>query len=437
MVSSYKVSKGRKVLLILLVVLILAIIGVVVYFLFFKNPSGDPTTEKIEIVYWGLWEPNSVMEDVIAAYEAKHQNVKIIYVQKSFSQYEASLPYRLSEEAGPDIVRIHNTWLPVLQKHLTPLPSKIMSTSEYSQNFYNTAVKSFTGSDNAIYAIPLEVDGLVLYYNKDLLAQAGFTSPPTDWDEFLEMSIKLTKRSGTTITQAGAAIGTANNINHADEIIALLLLQNSANIIAQDGKASLSNQKVKESLSFYTGFVKTHNVWNDALSNDLVMFHSGKLAMMFAPSWRVFDIINANPEINFDIAPVPQLPANQVPIDLGSYWGEAVSAQCDHPEIAWDFIKYLSEAEQLRSMYSNASKIRAFGEPYGRPSMASEISTAPYVDTIIEIAPYLTQMPIDKTSFQEVFYPIIDGMISSGSINTGILNNQEKTLNEILESYKK
>ncbi|HOU75497.1 MAG TPA: sugar ABC transporter substrate-binding protein [Candidatus Dojkabacteria bacterium] len=431
--------------IIAVVIIILVIVAVV---LSNKNsgrtPTDEPTdnggtttsTDKV-ITYWGLWEPESVMAPIIADYEAQNPGIKIQYVRKSFAQYEQSVYFQLAEPASPDIVRIHNTWVGKLQDNLSPLPSNIMSSSTYASTFFPIAQKSFTGSDGNLYAIPWEVDGLALYYNKALFAEAGLTEPPKDWDEFTDYAKKLTKTEGGTITQAGAAIGSTNNIRHADEILGLLLLQNNA-IITNNDKVDLTDTRFLPTIKFYTDFVKESKVWSDGFDDDLQMFFQGKVGMMFAPSWRVFDIILSNPNVDFALAPVPQIVGNTTPVYYADYWGDAVSKNSKNQTEAWKFVVYLSTPEVMKKLYSNSMTMdsRAFGEPYSRPDVASEISTAPYVGVIMTMAPSFDQLPLlDKTLLKEMLYPIVEKMLSSGSVDSQYLSTISETINQKLALY--
>lgn len=176
-----------------------------------KNKSPDssnntPTTGKtggnITLAYWGLWEPEEVLAPIIKEFEDQNPGVKIQYSQQRFSNYESKTYTRLqqstsSSEPSPDILRIHNTWVPKYSKYLSSLPSSIMSTEEYSQIFYPTAISDFTGKDGKIYAIPWEIDGLMVFYNKQLLSKEGVDEPPKDWDSFIELAYDLTKKSSS------------------------------------------------------------------------------------------------------------------------------------------------------------------------------------------------------------------------------------------------
>ncbi|MCK9368763.1 sugar ABC transporter substrate-binding protein [Candidatus Dojkabacteria bacterium] len=435
-------NKG-KIFLIGGIIIGVLIIGVVLTVIFLNEKKKTTTPTKTTIVYWGLWEPEGVMQPLIDQYEKDHTNINIEYVQKSFTQYETTVLTRIAQQAtdltpAPDIVRVSNAWLSKYQPYLSPLPSSIMTPAEYATEFYPDAVTSFTGTDNEIYAIPLEIDGLALFYNKKLLTAAKLTTPPTDWDSFIDAAKKLTIKKSGKITQAGVALGSSKNILHSADILSLLMLQNGVSIInTQNTVVSLDSTRAISTLDFYTSFVKTLKTWSNDLPTDLELFYSGKLAMMFAPSWRAFDIMNAATNIDFGIAPVPQV-ANNPEVNYATYWGDAVSATSKNQLEAWKFIEWLSQPAQEKEMYSNASKLRAFGEPYSRVSLASELSSEPYLKAIIEMAPTMKSWKMgEQTYIEESLRTAINDVIVGGIDSTDALKDAQERINTKLADIVK
>ena len=433
-------SKRRMILLILAAVIIF---GAVIAFLLWQRSNsggngGGSSSGNVELTYLGLWEPEEFMAEVIADYEEAHPNISINYTHKSFTQYEENIyEWLLDPATTPDIVRINNAWTYKFEDRLSSVPSEIMTASEYEEAFYPAAINDFKGRDGYLYAIPLEIDGLGLLYNKDLLAQAGISAPPSDWDTFIEDAISLTETDTSgNIVVAGAAIGCSNNINHSADILTALMLQNNVEMTNTDGTAVTFHESSRgeETLDFYTAFVNEHDTWSCALRNDLEMFAAGKLAFMFGPSWRVFDIIDMNPSLNFDTAPMP-IPGEENPVYYGMYWGEAVSALSSHQKEAWEFVKYLSEQEQLQKLYAIQADNRAFGEPYSRVNMASEISSSPYVGPFIQMAPYYESWRIgDQTISEAALNEAIGAVADDRSQSRAALNQAATTINDELES---
>lgn len=442
---------NKKTLIIIMVVTAVILIGILLFILLKGNSDGTDTdssgtvTYSGELTYWGLWEPESVMESVIEAYEDLHPNVTIHYVQKSFSNYENNL-YGLLEEGAssdilvPDIFRISNAWLPKYQQYLSYLPSNIMSAETYAKTFYPTVVSDFTGKDGNIYAMPWSIDGLAVIYNKQLLEEIGLSEPPSDWDSFIEAAKELTERdSSGEITQAGLAIGTANNVEHSESIFSYLLLLNNADLIdSTRTTVNLTSTEAEVALTVYTDLADSETgTWSSSLKKDLDLFYEGKLAMMFAPSWRAFDIIEASPSIEFDLAPLPQLPGND-PVYYSMYWGEAVSKYCDNKALAWDFINYLSSSDVQKELYSNASQIRSFGEPYSRIDLASTLTGQTYVSAITEMAPYMQSWQMGDQNFvEDKLNEAITNVIEYDMEPASALEDAESEINDQLAQTNK
>lgn len=407
-----------------------------------NNGSNNVVTKNVKLQYWGLWEPKETMEELIEEYEKQNPGVSIDYIQKTFLQYEENTYTRISQTATentptPDIIRMNNTWLPKYQPYLSSVPSNIYSSSEYSETFYPTAVSDFTGNDGELYAIPLEIDGLVLFYNKEILSEAGYDSPPSDWDSFTELAKEITViEEDGSISQSGVAMGAAKNINHSVDILNLIMLQNGVNLNSNyDGKVDLTSDNATLALQFYVDFVTVHKTWSPESRTDLDMFIQGDLGMMFAPSWRAFDILNSGSKVEFGIAPVPQIPSND-PIAYSMYWGEAVPKGSKNQQEAWKFIKFLSEKENQLTLFNNQSEIRTFGEPFSRKDLSSTAENNPYLSPIVEMSPYFKSWHMgDQIYIEEELRTAIYVVSESDASITLTLSETEKNINNKLGNY--
>ncbi len=357
-------------------VIILVVLGVAIIPRFFKK------AEPVTLNYWGLWEPTSVMQAVIADYESANPNVKINYTNQSIKNYRSRFLTAGTQANSPDVVRIHNTWLPMLKKDLAPAPDTVLKLSDLSDHY--PIVQNNFVSGGKIYALPLEIDGLALIYNDDIFKEAGLT-PPADWNTLRKTAFVLTKTNLETniIERAGVALGTTGNVEHWSDILGLLILQNSGN----PGKPT--EQAVQDALTFYTIISTQDKSWDATQPNSTYAFATGTVAMIIAPSWQVSEIKAINPDLNFKVAPAPVLPSAN--FAWATYWAEAVPLTSKNPVEAWKFIKYLSSPDVLQKMYAGASQIRALGEPYPLISLASTLANDPLA------GPFVTQGPNYKS----------------------------------------
>lgn len=364
-------------------------------FLLPKSPTtpggtGQPKTtapklKSATLNYWGLWEPNEVMGEIIADWEKAHPEVKINYAKQSPKEYRERLQSAFARGEGPDIFRFHSTWLPMLRNELDVVPATVMTPAQYEGSFYPVVMDALK-VNNQYFGVPVGVDSLVLYYNKSILQTVG-ESPPTTWEEARILAKKITDAYRTKdgrIQVAGMAMGITSNIDHWSDILGMMMLQNGVDL------ANPTGQLAEDVLTYYTIFYKEDKVWNETLPLSILAFAGEKAAMVFGYSWDAFEIKRANPELDFGVVAAPQL-ALDSKVSWASVWSEGISKKSKNRTEAWEFLKYLSSKEVMEKMYQAASKTRLYGEPYSRKEMAESLSSNPLMK------PYLDQMPTAKT----------------------------------------
>ena len=185
----------------------------------------------------------------------------------------------------------------------------------------------------------------------------------------------------SVLVRSGAALGTANNNEHFSDILGLMFSQTDVSVPDE-----LGTKPAADALDFYTTFAKQDNVWNNSFPEANVAFVQGKTSMIFVPSWRIVDLLAANPNLNFGVAPVPQAIPDK-PANWASYWMLTVPSSSKNQDAAWNFIKYLTSEEEELSMFNEASKYRPFGVPYARVALAPQLAAHPYLGPLLSTAP--------------------------------------------------
>ncbi|OGD61838.1 hypothetical protein A2160_00910 [Candidatus Beckwithbacteria bacterium RBG_13_42_9] len=391
---------------------------------------GKTTTKaKVNLTYWGLWEPEQVMNQVISEYQKMHPEVNITYSQQSPKDYRERLQSALAAGNGPDIFRFHNTWVPMLKAELDTAPKGTINLDDYFPVIGNDLS---VGTE--VVGVPIMFDGLALYYNPRLFNQAG-KNVPTSWEELRKTAINMTVYDAKgNIQTAGIALGTTNNVDNFSDILGLMLLQNGA-----DPK-NPSGQLTEDALKFYTLFTTTDRVWNETLPASTYAFATEKVAMIIAPSWKAFEIKETNPKLEFKTAPVPQLPGTN--IGWATYWVEGVSHRSKNAKSAWEFLQYLSSNDTLTKLYTAEASLRLFGEPYPKKSLAATIETDPVVGAFVkqgEIAKswYLSSRTYDNGINDRTikYYEDAINAVVSGKSATEALQPIAAGVSQILTQY--
>lgn len=379
-------------------------------------------TRPVELTWWRVFDDYDTVSPMIDAFRRLHPNVTINYRRLRFEEYEEELLNALAEDRGPDIVSIHNTWIGKYQAKLLPAPASITLPFTYIKGSIKKEqvtevqkvpaptlrgvrekyldvvaedvirpefVRQDLPPEEKIFGLPLSVDTMVLYYNRDLLNASGIPQPARFWSEFQEHIKRLTKIDNGKIIQSSAGIGGDENIPRATDILSVLMMQNGAEMTDDNGNvafdripAALTDRQIppaEEALAFYTDFAnptKEVYTWNANLPDALELFVQGRLAYFFGYSYSLSTIRARAPKLRLGIAPLPQIEQNPE-INFANYWVESVARKTTHPQEAWGFLQFINEQEQVRAYLARAKR------PPALRALIAESSEDPDLTTFV------------------------------------------------------
>lgn len=346
---------------------LLLLIGIVV-FVFGRKPSA---VVAADLMFWGLDAPEP-WSAIIQAYKTKNPNVAVNYVQKNSATYEKDLINALAAGNGPDIAAINNTWTNKHLAKLSPAPASLITAQVFRDAFVEVAVADLV-RDGRVYGAPFYVDTLALYYNKSLFNNGGVASPPRIWDDFNAVVARTVQRDESGgIGRAGAALGLASNINHAADILSLLMLQTGTVMVDFKNQEAAFNKSVSlqgrpyspglSALDFYTGFADSAEpfyTWNARMPMALTAFLQGRAAMFlgYAKDWPAIQ----KSAINYGLSPAPQVKdtrqdASYLDVNFASYSAGAVMQSSGNKNAAWDFLVFAT-AKNAAANYLASAKL--------------------------------------------------------------------------------
>ena len=384
--------------------------------------GGGGQLQPVTLQFWGTFDDLSFYDSAISAFERAYPSVKIIYKQIPFEDYEKELVNSFAAGTGPDIWLMHNTWLPKHADKIQPLPQEVLkgeknplfTIKDFQDQFLDVTLADLT-QDGQIYALPVYVDTLGLYYNKDFFNTAGIASPPATWDEFNNDVKKLTSVDQRgNIVKSGAAIGTADNINRSTDILTLLMLQSGVRMTDSEHRNATFSQQVEgqnvgeTALQYYTSFAdptKSVYAWNSQQHYSIDAFTEGNVAMMFNYSHQIKTLRSKSARFNFSIAPVPQIAETPVAVNFANYWAPTVSKQSKNPTAAWKFLVYLSST-QGAAPYINAS-----GRPSARRDLIEQQRNDPDLGVFaVQALSARSWYQIDNSAIETIFAEMIDNV---------------------------
>jgi ABC-type glycerol-3-phosphate transport system substrate-binding protein len=281
-----------------------------------KSASDGTPTGKI--VVWGTFANPDILK-IFDDINSNNKGLIVNYVRKSQATYQQSLIEAFASGTGPDLFFITPDMVVKNEKFIYTIPFASYPEKTYRDTFIDGA--DIYLAKDGVLGFPVIVDPMVLYYNKDLLANEGIARPLAYWDElFAANSIFTKKKNDGTILQSLIALGRYDNVNHAKDILATLLLQNGNKIVSRDNTGSISAVLTQDSsmsavstaetvMNFFVEFSNPSDTaysWNRALPSSLDMFTGGKLVYYLGRASELFKIQSVNPNLAFDVTDVPQ-----------------------------------------------------------------------------------------------------------------------------------
>lgn len=232
--------------------------------------------------------------------------------------------YRLAEFAEKDLI----------------YPLDEFFTSDLKNQYLSQALAECTYKGR-IYAIPQYINIGVLLYRKDILSKYDFLSPPSTWQELIEISKKIIKKEKQLY---GFGFQGAQFENLSCNFLEFLWC-NNGDVFDAAGKVIINNIQATETLAFLRDTIYKHKITPIETpffleAHTEKMFLSGKL--VFLRGWprtitqAHFPTSKVNPN-DIDFIPIPVGPHGRESIPVIGSYGYVIPKTVREPERVWRF----------------------------------------------------------------------------------------------------
>lgn len=456
--SGLKPTKIKKIFLFLILVFIITS-G-------FKctNPFAKKAAQmkSVKLSVWTVYEERDDLNVLFEKFRNEHPTVSFEYRKFTPEEYEKQLVEAWANDKGPDIYFLPNNLIPeyVNKQRITPMTksaklpfreTKITGFGPFNKKdvFYYTKDIALTSINDLqtkfpevvasdvlisgkIYGLPLSIDTLALFYNRDLLNKSNIPNPPKTWVEFMDQVKKITRISqNEEFIQSGTALGTVNNISNSSDIVALLLMQSNIYMGTNGINFEANKKALLTAVNFFNDFanpIKDIYSWNEKQQEAFEAFKSGQVAFFFGYTHHAQEIRN----LNYGITTIPQLqygvlsngettPLN--PVNIANYWVMTVSHKTKNPGIAWGFIDFATKKERAKLYLEKSQK------PTALKDLIIEQTNN------LKIAPFANQILSAKSWYHGVNYELAKKYLSEMVTKIKEAGTTDK-INAIIESYQ-
>ena len=301
-----------------------------------KEQEKEPAEGTEELEMWYYWEGGHQQESMgalIDKYNAAQSKYHLTPKYIPFADFKKQLSIGASADELPDLVVLDSP------DHASYAAMGVFAdiTDRFdASNYFEGPIASAT-LDGRLYGVPMGANCLALYYNEDMLKEAG-VEVPTTWDELKTAAAALTKEnvSGLLFCSRQNEEGTFNfmpwvwstgttsfEINNPQGIKALTFVKD----LVDSGSMS------KEVINWTQGDVMNQ-------------FISGNAAMMINGPWQIPSIRKEAPDLNWNVTLIPQ--DAQCASALGGENYAVVAG--GNEDGALDFLNFATQEDNIREL---------------------------------------------------------------------------------------
>lgn len=359
------------------------------------SPPADREVPLIAgpVVIWGTVDSTAFYDILRPLYEVASEYRRISYVQKDPARFDTDFINALADGVGPDVLFLPHEQLVQYRSRIQMISYEDFPLADF-RSLYLDGAEIFALSDG-VYAYPVVVDPLVMYWNRDILASYNYLEPPQTWETLVnEMIPTLIQRDfNRTIIRSPLAFGEYRNVRNAFPVLSLLLIQGGSGLVTENDRGyqlqldtlrTGGGRPFTTAVGFYTGFASPSNAlytWNRAKALDRDEFLAEDLVFYFGKASEARGIAERNPNLNFGMVEVPQAQTASVRRTYGTFYGLALVRASRNKNDAFRAMQLFGNGENSRRLAQSlqmapahrAQAMAGSNDIYGRIAYTSAI----------------------------------------------------------------
>ena len=295
------------------------------------------------------------LRGVMDSYMAMYPNVKLNPVECSMNDLYTTLITQATAGTLPDIFTMSEAYSAnCLEMGMSTDRLAELLGEEYMNGIIDAAIENATVDGTLVY-MPWQNNTTAMVYRKDLFAEKGIEAPKT-WDEFLTAAKTLTEDTdsdGTPDRYGCVFAGTRND--SAESRFQTFALTFGCDFVTANGDGTYTSgfgtEEYKNAMTAFVNIAANEGVTpvgfvETGYSEAYTMIAADRACMFFSASNVLGGIYNANPEMRGKMGSFPMPTAPGVaPVTSFSSVGMTISSTCKNPEVAADFLKYMTSVE--------------------------------------------------------------------------------------------
>lgn len=397
------------------------------------NSSSDTDSEDgMTLTFWNGFTASDgeILQGIVDDFnESNDKNITIEMDVMTWANLNEKLPPAISSKTAPDFIALN--YGDFAQYVENGAVQSLDDFWEYDgidkSDFTETAVDLGVVNENQ-YFIPMQVQGMYMYWNKDLFENAGVDTeePPKTWQELVEIAPKLADSSTNVSGFVFNKDGTAPLYNW--------IIANGGKLVSDDySKSEFSSPQNLETLKAIQKMIHVDKAGPESISGAEMdnLMNAGQLAIEINGPW-LNNGLKAN-EINYGVTTLPQATEDGEKTAILDGVGYAIPSSTDSnkKEAIYEFLKYWNTTEigkkwSLENGFPAYLNSVAEDEEVKNNEIVSELSKQ------MEYAqPFLPGFTKIAAINNDIINPLIEKLLAGEDPET-LMNDADDAINDLL-----
>lgn len=345
-------------------------------------PTGCARRSADSVTFWGVGREGEVAETLVHDFMRENPDIHVRVQKLPWTAAHEKLLTAYAGETLPDLCQLGNTWVPEFQAldALEPLDSFASVSRDVAVDDYFEGFLSSNRIGAQLHGIPWYIDTRLLYYRRDILRHAGFSDPPTTWDEWTQMLAAIKERVGPN------RYSILLPLNEFEPLL-VLALQQPGELLRDNGRwGNFRSDDFRRALGFYAGMFEREwapRMSNTQISNVWDEFGKGLFSFYISGPWNIAEFKRRLPAELQDAWMTATMPGPTGPgVSIAGGASLVIFRSSQRKQQAWKLAEYLSRPDTQQRFYELTGNMPPRRSTWQTPALATSVYAKAFRDQL-------------------------------------------------------
>lgn len=296
------------------------------------TPALAQTEVRVVVAHYSD-QTADIFEGMAAEFEQNHPDIDIQIEDVNWDTLFQKLTTDIAGGTPPDVAIIGTRWLVDFVEQGIAEPLGDYMSEDFKARFIDTFMEPSV-LDGQTYGLPVAASARAMYYNRELLIDAGIEQPPATWADLTDAAAAVDALSDDVY-----GFGIQGKEIETDAYWYYALWTHGGELI-EDGRSGIASEAAIEAANLYLSMI------DDGLTQPGVtsysreglqdLFKQGRLGMILTGPWLRGQLQEEAPDLDYGVA---EIPAGSTSVTYGVTDSIIMFADSDVKDEAWMFLE--------------------------------------------------------------------------------------------------